>query len=368
MNKTEAIEAVKLIRSIMAYTDVSKMLNTFIKAFLKNSVKNPDGHYYLYGNFNIGGTVSGRLSSSDPNLQNLPANSIYAKNIKRCFKAASGRIMAGADFSSLEDRISALTTKDPNKLKVYVDGYDGHSLRAFAYFKNELPGISDTVESINSVADVFPLIRQKSKEPTFLLTYGGTYHGLMNNVGLTKDVALGIESNYHNLYKVSDKWVEDKINEASKVGYVTVAFGLRVRTPILGQTLLNTRVTPYEASSESRTAGNALGQSYGLLNNRAAIEFFERVLVSEYRHDIKIIALIHDAIYLDFPATLGCTQWVNTNLIECMQWQDLPELQHPVVKLGGNLELYPDWASPISIPNGIKRNEIYAACKGKNVP
>ncbi len=367
MNKAEAIEAIKVLKAIIAFTDVSKMLSTFIVAFEENSIQKADGHYYLHGSFNIGGTVSGRLSSSNPNLQNLPANSIYAKHIKACFMAAPNRIMAGADFSSLEDRISALLTKDTNKLKVYIDGYDGHSLRAFSYFPQHMPDITNTVDSINSIADKYPKYRQDSKAPTFLLTYGGTYHGLMNNVGLSKEDALAIEANYHDLYKESDDWVKARLDEATRTGYVTVAFGLRVRTPILGQTILNTKITPYEASAESRTAGNALGQSYGLLNNRAAIEFQERVLASEYAEDIRIIALIHDAIYLDFPATLGCTEWVNINLIECMEWQNLPEIDHPVVRLGGSLELFPTWANSISIPNKASRRIISKLCKGKNV-
>lgn len=124
MNRDEAIEVIKVLKAIINFSDVSKMLSTFISAFEENSVKNPDGHYYLYGNFNLGGTVSGRLSSSDPNLQNIPANSIYSKHIKKCFTAAPNRIMAGADFLSLEDRISALLTKDTNKLKVYM----GHNI------------------------------------------------------------------------------------------------------------------------------------------------------------------------------------------------------------------------------------------------
>lgn len=76
------------------------------------------------------------------NLQNIPSTgSIYAKLIKSCFKAPKGWIFSGADFASLEDRISALTTKDPNKLKVYTDGYCGHCLRAYAYFSEQMPDI-----------------------------------------------------------------------------------------------------------------------------------------------------------------------------------------------------------------------------------
>jgi DNA polymerase-1 len=108
---------------------------------MENAALGPDGWNYLYGNFNLGGTVSGRLSSSDPNLQNLPANSKYAKLIKSAFQAPDGWLFAGLDFASLEDRISALTTKDPNKLTVYLEGFDGHSLRAQAYFTEKMPDI-----------------------------------------------------------------------------------------------------------------------------------------------------------------------------------------------------------------------------------
>ena len=82
------------------------------------------------------------------NLQNLPSTgSKYAKVIKSCFQAGPGWLFCGLDFASLEDRISALSTKDPNKLKVYTDGYDGHSLRAFAYFGENMPDISLATET-----------------------------------------------------------------------------------------------------------------------------------------------------------------------------------------------------------------------------
>lgn len=133
-------EVIEFLKALMAYKTVDKILSSFIPAMEKATL-GEDNWYYLFGNFNLGGTVSGRLSSSNPNLQNLPANSKYAKLIKSCFQAPPGYVLVGLDFASLEDRISALTTKDPNKLKVYTDGYDGHSLRAVAYFGEFMPDI-----------------------------------------------------------------------------------------------------------------------------------------------------------------------------------------------------------------------------------
>ena len=136
----------ELLTALIGYGKVTKILSTFIPAFERGILKD-DGMRYLHGSFNLGGTVSGRLSSSDPNMQNLPAGSDFGKVIKTCFQAPEGWLFAGADFNSLEDYISALTTKDPNKLKVYTDGYDGHSLRAFSYFPEECTSIRQATET-----------------------------------------------------------------------------------------------------------------------------------------------------------------------------------------------------------------------------
>ena len=141
LNHTKDPAILDFLKAMVDYKAVNKILTSFIPA-MEAAVQGPDGWHYLFGNFNLGGTLSGRLSSSKPNLQNLPATgSKYAYLIKSCFKAPKGWLFAGLDFDSLEDKISGLTSKDPNKLKVYTDGYDGHSLRAYAYFKEQMPDI-----------------------------------------------------------------------------------------------------------------------------------------------------------------------------------------------------------------------------------
>ena len=146
-NHTTDEEIHAFLDALVDYKAVDKILTTVIPA-LEGAQQGSDGWYYLFGNFNLGGTLSGRLSSSDPNLQNLPATGTrYAKLIKSCFAAPPGWFFCGIDFNSLEDRISALTTKDPNKLRVYLDGFDGHSLRAFAYFGNKMPEIQQAPEN-----------------------------------------------------------------------------------------------------------------------------------------------------------------------------------------------------------------------------
>jgi DNA polymerase-1 len=197
------------------------------------------------------------------------------------------------------------------------------------------------------------------------LTYQGMWKTLVNNLGWTEEKAKGVETNYHELYTVSDEWIQDKLIAASKTGYITTAFGLRVRTPILKQTLLGKKSTPFEAEAESRTAGNALGQAWGLLNNRAGIEFQSRVLASPYAMDIKPVLQIHDALYFIIKDTLGCVKWFNDNLPDCMAWQKLPEIQHDVVKLSGSVDIFhPNWTNSYTLPNNASRQEIVNICQG----
>jgi DNA polymerase-1 len=366
-------EKTQLLKAIMDLHEVSTILSTFIPAFKEKSLQKK-GWTYLLGNFNLGGTVSGRLSSSKPNLQNIPSTGTkYAKIIKECFQAPKGWLFVGADYFSLEDRISALQTKDPNKLAVYTDGYDGHCMRAYAYFKSEMGDITEEirlnpdkeVEIVNTISDRYKKLRQKSKGPTFALTYMGTWKTLVETFGMSPDEAKAIAENYHELYKVSDQWVHDQLSEAQKTGYVELAFGLRLRTPMLPKVILPDDIMkdyatlPYEAFSEIKTAANALGQSYGLLNSYASNMFMERVWASEYANDILPVAHIHDSQYYMIRNTIGCLKWVNDNLVECMEWCELPAIKHDEVGLGSELEVYwPTWADPIPIPNRISLTDL----------
>mgnify|MGYP003586880004 CR=1 FL=1 len=168
--QTKDPEKLEVLKAVHDYSKLDKLMTSFIPNF-ENAWLKADGMAYLHGSFNIGGTKSGRLSSSEPNLQQIPSSGSLGKLIKTCFAGPYGKIFCGADFASLEDRISALTTKDPEKLKVYTDGYDGHCLRAYTYFGHMMPDIDPTsVDSINSIKKKYSDLRDESKAPTFLLT------------------------------------------------------------------------------------------------------------------------------------------------------------------------------------------------------
>jgi DNA polymerase-1 len=129
----------------------------------------------------------------------------------------------------------------------------------------------------------------------------------------------------------------------------------------LAQSILTSASVPYEAKAESRTAGNALGQSYGMLNSRAAVAFQRRIWDSPYALDILPICAIHDSQYFSVADNAECIEWFNNNLIECMSWTGLPEIQHDIVKISATAEIfYPSWEVSSKLPNRSTQAEITA--------
>ena len=221
-----------------------------------------------------------------------------------------------------------------------------------------MPDIENTVESINSIKYKYPDLRQSSKNISFAKTYAGTWITLVNNCGLTPENAKRIEERYDELYKVSKEWVHQKIVQAQKDGYVTGAFGLRVRTPILSKTKGNYEKDS-KASAEARTAGNALGQGWGLLNDRAMNAVLSRAKEAGYQYDILPVCKIHDATYYLVRNKAHIVAWLNNVIVEEAKWQDHPVIYHPEVGLSANMDIfYPTWADQISLPDKINPVEL----------
>lgn len=322
--------------------------------------------------------------------------------MKSCFEAPPGWLLLGLDFNALEARVDALVTKDQAKLDVYIYGYDSHSYNTYGYWADKMPDIrkvdmnqgiktyraeskgssvflvqdeldkapegSTLIEipnsefnlhSINSIQDKYKHLRQASKTCTFALQYAGSWVTISKSGGFSQKDARAIVANYHKLYATSVKVTADTLKEATRTGYVTCAFGLRVRTPLLKQVILNTKTTPKEASQEMRTAGNALSQSWCLLNNRSQMAFMRKVRKSPYRLQIRPCGTIHDAQYYMVQEDISIVKWVNDNLIPEVAWQDHPVIAHDQVKLSGSLDIFwPTWANPITLSHGASEEDI----------
>lgn len=221
------------------------------------------------------------------------------------------------------------------------------------------------VKRVNSIKKLYPDQRQQSKSPTFALTYQGTFMTLMTNCGFPEKLAKQIETAYHKLYWVSDKWVADRLSEASKLGYIVLAFGLRLRTPLMKQVIMGTSKTPYEAAAEGRTAGNALGQSWCMLNSRAGSEFMGKVRKDpNQRLKIKPCSQIHDAGYFLIRDEMATVLYTNEHLSKAVQWQEDPLIQNEHIKMRGELSIfYPNWAHHFDLPNDADEAKVKALSK-----
>lgn len=215
------------------------------------------------------------------------------------------------------------------------------------------------MERVNRVSKTHKHLRQASKTISFALQYQGTWLTLVNNSGLEENQAKEIEARYHELYQVSTNWTKAKIKQASIDGYVTLAFGLKLRTPVLQKSVIGSIKNTQLAEAEARTAGNAVsGQSYCQLTTRALVGVMKRVWASQWRTEILPCMTIHDALYFIIKDDLECLEWFNKVLIEEMSWQDLPELADPDIHLTAELEVYKNWAKPIAIPNNATYEEL----------
>lgn len=191
----------------------------------------------------------------------------------------------------------------------------------------------------------------------------------MKKYGFTEPEAVELVERYNALYQVSIQWVNAKLDAAMTDGYITGAFGLRLRTPLLKQVIRGTNKTPYAAEAEGRTAGNALGQSWCLLNSRASMEFCQKVRASEHRLTIRPCAQIHDASYYIVKDDIDTIMFTNKHLVDAVKWQDHPEIYHDEVKLGGEVSIfYPNWAYEIELKNDASEDQIFSIIDAAMVP
>ena len=211
---------------------------------------------------------------------------------------------------------------------------------------------------INSIQDKYPELRQDSKGPTFALQYLGTEYTLHKKSGFPMDQAEAIYKAFHELYKVSAEFNEANQAFMEEHGYVECAFGLKLRTPIVAQCVLDNSKTPYEAQAEVRSANNAVTQSWGMLLNRAMIATNALIEGSDYVFDIFPINMIHDAGYFLVRDTPEAVKFLNDTLIPEMEWNDHDLIRSDDVPMGATLEVGPSWDQMTAIPNNASTEEI----------
>lgn len=219
------------------------------------------------------------------------------------------------------------------------------------------------LEVINSIAKLYPEVRNNSKSPTFAMQYEGNEYTLHKRNGFSMEEAVKIYQAYNELYKVTGAFNKSNEEFMNKNGYVNCAFGLKLKTPIVGMCILGNSKTPYEAQAEVRSANNAVTQSWGMLLNRAMIAVDNRIIEAGYENDIFPINMIHDAGYFLVREDPKIVKFLNDVLIEEMEWNDHPMIKSKDVPMMANLDIGHSWDKQITLKNKATIKEIEDAIK-----
>ena len=205
----------EIVADILEHRGLKKLIGTYIDALPK--LINPrTGH--IHTSFNQTITATGRLSSSDPNLQNIPIRGEDGKEIRKAFVPEPGCLFFSADYSQIELRVMAHLSKDENMINVFREGKDLHAATAANIYKKD-------------IADVTRDERTKSKRANFGIIYGITVFGLAERLDIPRDEAKMLIEGYFATFPQVHNYMEKSKEIARQKGYVTTLFGRRRYLP-----------------------------------------------------------------------------------------------------------------------------------------
>ena len=222
-------EAHPVVESVLSYRELQKLLSTYIDPLPKRV----DVTGRLHTSLNQMGTTTGRLSSSNPNLQNIPAT-----EVRRAFVASPGYKLASFDYSQIEMRVLAWLSGDQELIKIFKNGEDIHMAVATRVF-----GVSES--------EVTKEIRRRAKVINFGVVYGMGITSLQKNLNSTREEAEKFYNNFFERFPKIKNFFEKTKNEARQKGYTTTAYGRRRYFPMINSPL------SYVRAEAERMAVNA---------------------------------------------------------------------------------------------------------------
>ena len=259
--------------------------------------------------------VTGRLSSNDPNLQNIPIRTPEGRRVREAFVAPAGRVIASADYSQIELRIMAHLSGDHSLLHAFHAGLDVHRATAAEVFGVE-------VDQVTSEQ------RRYAKVINFGLIYGMSSFGLAKNLGIETKAAAAYIDKYFQRYPGVKQYMDDTKAAAKSMGYVETVFGRRLYLPEI-----NSPNGPRRAGAE-RAAINAPMQGTAADLIKLAMVAVQKEL-DAHKPDIKMIMQVHDELVFELPESE--VDWLKTHIPRLMA--EVAALKVPLlaeVGVGGN--------------------------------
>ena len=213
-----------IIENILEYRQLTKLKSTYADGLGK--VIAPDGR--IHTSFQNTVTATGRLSSTEPNLQNIPVRTELGAQLRKMFVAPAGKVLVDADYSQIELRLLACMARDRAMIDGFSHGEDVHTITASQVF-----GVP--------VEEVTPLMRRSAKAVNFGIVYGISAFSLSQDIGVTVAQAKEYMEKYFQHYSGVKAYMDHVVEQARQDGYVTTLFGRRRWVPELKSSNFNTR-------------------------------------------------------------------------------------------------------------------------------
>lgn len=264
-----------IIEKIERYREVYKLRSTYIEG-LENSI-DEDGRIRSTFRQNIAST--GRLSSQEPNLQNLPIKTDEGRAIRKAFKADKGKVLIDADYSQIELRILASLSDDKNMQDAFNNGIDIHSQTASEVFHTPLE-------------EVTKLQRSEAKAVNFGIIYGISDYGLSQNLNIPRRRAKEYIDKYKKSYPQIKEYMDEVVKLAKKQGYIETLFKRRRYIPEISSRNFNVRSFGERVALNTPIQGTAAD-----IIKIAMIDTYNKL--KQARLDANIILQIHDEIIIE---------------------------------------------------------------------
>ena len=265
----------KIVRDVLEYRKLTKLYSTYVVGLLK--VADENGR--IHTQFKQTGTATGRLSSAEPNLQNIPIRTDEGRELRKYFIAAPGRVLIDADYSQIELRLLAHISGDAAMISAFTHGADIHTSTAAAVF-----GVAPE--------DVTPELRKRAKAVNFGIVYGIGDFSLAGDLGIPVKQARAYIQSYLASYPDVAAYLKDIVAEAHAKGYVTTLFGRRRYIPEISGHNAMQRKFGERVAMNSPIQGSAAD-----IVKIAMLGVSRRIAAEEL--DAKLILQVHDELIVE---------------------------------------------------------------------
>jgi DNA polymerase-1 len=306
-----------IISDIFEHREYSKLLSTYVAA-IPSLIHPRTGR--LHTHFNQAVAATGRLSSSDPNLQNIPIRTELGREIRKAFVVDKGNVMIAADYSQIELRIAASVAEDQKMMEAFKKGTDIHTATAA-----EIWEVSEAEVSFEQ--------RRAAKAINFGILYGMGANSLASSAGVSREEASNFIKKYLEVYKGLRSYMEQSKAHARSLGYVETIFGRRRYLPDINSGI------PYLRAEAERMAINMPIQGANADIIKLAMVRLEERIAREYGTgpdaDVKMLLQVHDELVFEVKESLvpTVTVWIKQVMEETVS------LKVPIdvkVKIGQN--------------------------------